>query len=191
MRRHGGRSRCARGALARGGSSVHELRDVRLCGRGQDRAHDPSVDNDEVMRLSDDAVRAWRGGAAARDLTDECEAVLEGRYAEYLTGRGLHVPVWVWTNLAAHGTERMLRCAAVAGHAAGGQSVWRTARSLVVTEALRAAPAYGGLSGLQSSVLVAHELQLAARHGVELWTPSEWVSSVLSAMHRRTFRPLS
>ena len=147
--------------------------------------------DDEVMRLNAQALRTWRGGVAARELIDDCEAVLDGRYAEHLIHQALPVPVWAWTNLVAHGTERALRRAIVAGHAAGGQSVWIAARALVAAEALRAAPTYGDLRGLQSSILVPHELRLAAQPAVELWTPSEWVSSEFGAMHGRPFRPIT
>jgi hypothetical protein len=139
------------------------------------------MDEDEVIRLSDEALRTWRGGYAARELVDECEALLDGRYVEHLLRKGAHVPVWTWTNLIAHGSEKALRHAIVASRRRG-LCLWAAARSYAADETLRQAPRFGGLQGLQSSVLVPLELKLAANPLVETWLPNEWLTSVYTAM---------
>ena len=53
------------------------------------------------------------GDAGARRMSAvivaECEAFLEGKFAESAVPAGELVPVWAWINLLAHGTEDQLR----------------------------------------------------------------------------------
>jgi hypothetical protein len=65
------------------------------------------------------------------ELVAQCEAFLEGRLAEQVEGQVVRVPVWVWTNLLAHGAEQDLcseRCVAQSCGLALNDD-WRNARS--------------------------------------------------------------
>lgn len=132
--------------------------------------------------------RADRADRADRELTESIEALLTGRYAEYLERRGCRVPPWAWTNLLAHGPDDLLRRAARSRRRPLWEvNVWRRARAYLAGEVLDTAEAAGSLSSVQFGVLVPLELDLVS------WTPSrwacagEWAMRVLAALehHRR------
>lgn len=92
-------------------------------------------DQYEPIRLTDQALRTWRGGAAARELIEEYESFLEGRYAEQPSRGGGHVPVWAWTNLTAHGSELALHRALVSSRGGLGEACGRSPRCMVARTA--------------------------------------------------------
>jgi hypothetical protein len=111
------------------------------------------------------------------------EAVLAGRYVEYLERRGDRVPPWAWTNLLAHGTEEALRRATKSGRRPYWEvNVWRRARAFLATEVLDAGIRAGSLLSLQADVLVPLELELIS------WVPTrrkcagQWAARVLTAI---------
>jgi hypothetical protein len=55
--------------------------------------------------------RKWGHGGRriSAQLVDETEAFLGGRFVERAEARGDFVPVWAWTNLLAHGSDKDLR----------------------------------------------------------------------------------
>ncbi len=112
----------------------------------------------------------------ARQLSEECEAFLSGELAESGPRRQRR-PVWVWTNLLAHGSMAQLVRA----------GEWRRARAYLAAEVLMFAERCGSLESVQQGALVPLELELAGTRGLERWTPAEWVSTVVAALeaHRR------
>jgi hypothetical protein len=118
------------------------------------------------------------------ELVTECEAFLQGRLAESLEIRAESVPVWAWTNLLAHGSERYLRAeGARARRPSGGPDAeWRLARSFLATEVLYCAHLHGSLAELQRAVLVPLELKLASSTEVASWRPGRWAATVERAL---------
>ena len=139
------------------------------------------MEDQDFGRLDDRALREWRAGTAARELIDECMAFLDGGYVEHLERRHVPVPVWAWTNLLAHGTERSLRRAIVSA-SKRREETWPLCQAYLAGSVLSAAPDFGDLRGLQSSVLVPLELRLSALPAVESWPPGEWVNTVMTAI---------
>ena len=128
--------------------------------------------------------RRWR--RAAGEVTSDAEAFLLGRLAErseMLTGC---VPVWAWTNLLAHGSEKDLRAESAATWQQGTASLkWREARSYLAGEVLRWAEVYGSLGEAQEALLVPLELRLASSTEVRRWWPGRWVMAVEGALARK------
>jgi hypothetical protein len=124
-----------------------------------------------------------------RELVEECEAFVTGLYAEYLVAHSRPVPVWAWTNLPAHGTERDLRAAVASG--GGGVPIaaqpWWSARAYLAGELLERVAAGRPLRSLQRIVLTPLELELAARLEVQSWRPAQLVRTVLTALDERRF----
>ncbi len=60
-------------------------------------------------------------GSMVPTISEECEAFLEGVYAEQAATWGWAVPAWAWVNILAHGTPDDLRRLAEEGPAAGTQ----------------------------------------------------------------------
>ena len=121
----------------------------------------------------------------ARKLVGETERFLQGCYADDLAEVGLPVPVWAWTNLLAHGTDRQLReiapLATATVTATPGE--WRQARSFLATEILELVDDQGvPLDQLQRTVLIPLELQLSSQALVAWWRPGRWVAAVLAAL---------
>jgi hypothetical protein len=125
-------------------------------------------------------------------LALECEAFLHGTLAEFWDERGVMVPVWAWTNLLAHGSESM-----IAGSTARPPKPrrinrsWRIARSYLAHQLLGLSGTQGTLAGLQSSILIPLELEMADRPEVDRWTPRQWVDTVdhaLRGQHSTTER---
>ncbi len=132
--------------------------------------------------------RADADASGDGELVQAVEAVLEGRYAEFLQRRGSRVPPWAWTNLLAHGTEADLQRATHRRiRPYWDMSVWRRAQSYLAGEVLDAARYAGSLAALQHEILVPLECDLVG------WIPSrytsagQWAARVLAALddHRR------
>jgi hypothetical protein len=131
-------------------------------------------------------ARPRRRPPGSAQLVYEGEAFLTGRLAEEFELRMARIPVWVWTNLVAHGSEECL-CAenqAVRSLSPRCTDEWREARSYVVTEVLDQANRNGPLSKIQRAALVPLELELATRPEVAMWEPRDWVASVRLALGR-------
>lgn len=120
-----------------------------------------------------------RVGDGVSVVSMECEAYLTGMLAEYWDERGTVVPVWAWTNLLAHGTEKLI--AESVTHPLrprrAGRS-WRIARSFLAYQVLDAVEGGVALEDLQSKVLVPLELEMAAHPEVGHWSPRQWVDTV-------------
>lgn len=118
-------------------------------------------------------------------LVESLEALLTGRYVEYLERRGCRVPAWAWTNLLAHGTDDQLRRATRPRWPLWDMDVWWRARSYLAGEVLDAADRAGSLVAVQTNVLVPLELDLFS------WVPSrprcaaQWATRVLTALDGR------
>jgi hypothetical protein len=112
-------------------------------------------------------------------LVSECAAFLNGTLAEFWEANGTVVPVWAWTNLLAHGSERQIHESVrrQPKPRRTGRS-WRIARSYLAYQVLDLACAELTLAELQTTVLLPLELELAAHPEVERWTPRRWVDTV-------------
>ena len=119
-------------------------------------------------------------------LATECGAFLDGTLAEYWDERGVVVPVWVWTNLLAHGSEELI-AESVAGPSRPRRAArsWRIARSYLAYQMLDVTDARCPLSDLQRNVLVPLELDMAARPEVSRWGPARWVETVSRAIRNQ------
>lgn len=120
-----------------------------------------------------------RQDPAAAVLIDECQAFLDGRFAE-LAGAGEGaVPVWAWLNLLAHGTEAELRAAA---RVLADEVGWAQARSFLAGEVIDVVDSgRATLTELQRDVLLPLELDVV---GVRTgrWTPGRLVRGVLALL---------
>jgi hypothetical protein len=128
---------------------------------------------------------------AAEELAAECDAILSGRYPDYLRSHGRDVPVWAWTNPLAHASDEALRAiVATRSHMMAPADRWPHACRYVAGELLDLAECNGPLAELQATVLVPLELDLIARPGVASWKPGTWVETVTAALpgHRRRRR---
>jgi hypothetical protein len=93
-----------------------------------------------------------------RRLVKECEAFLEGKFAESAVPAGELVPVWAWVNLLAHGTEDQLRREVLMPASVDD---WHRARALLAARLLAAAGARDtSLTVIQRDVLVPLELDV-------------------------------
>jgi hypothetical protein len=146
------------------------------------RAPTPSVESGR-QRLA--SLRELR--RRADELVSDCEAFLVGRLAEQLEARAADVPVWVWTNFLAHGTEQDLctERSAQRGRAGTSADAWHEARSYLATQVLDLAAIYGPLAEVQQTVLVPLEAELASRADVAGWGSRQLVGSVEAALVRR------
>jgi hypothetical protein len=113
-------------------------------------------------------------------LVTEGEAFLVGRLVELIESRAGNVPVWAWTNLLAHGTEKDLRAAAATVWAGGvaDRARWHQARSYLAAEVLHCAQLHRSLAELQRAVLVPLALRLASSPEVAGWGPGRWATTV-------------
>jgi hypothetical protein len=123
--------------------------------------------------------RERAGGRGSSVVAMECAAFLNGTLAEHWEQRGTVVPVWAWTNLLAHGSEKLIGKGVVPRMRPrrAGRS-WRIARSFLAYEVLDVIERGVRLDQLQSSVLVPLELEMAAHPEVEYWSPRQWVDTV-------------
>ncbi|MHB1549563.1 MAG: hypothetical protein ACYCX8_12610 [Acidimicrobiales bacterium] len=132
-----------------------------------------------------------RRSGASEQLVDEVGAFVGGTLAELYEVRGGRVPVWAWTNLLAHGDRASLRDAHGRDYqAAGFEDRWRAARSYLAGEVLSLADQCGSLDEAQRRVLGPLELRLATDVKVDWWEPTQWVSTVVTALEaeRRVHR---
>lgn len=127
----------------------------------------------------------------SRTLIAECEAFVLGKLADHIDGEGRHVPVWVWTNLLAHGSESDLLTERGFGKQEGTSAVrrWRAARSYLAGEVLDAAERYDSLSALQRDVLAVLESDLASMPDTDWWCPGEWVNCVRARLSMHSQEP--
>jgi hypothetical protein len=118
------------------------------------------------VRLEPIDMRWLERNAVGRALVEECEAFLEGRYAELCEQRDGTVPQWAWLNLPAHGAPEALRAAAAAPPHA---ERWRRARAFVAGEVIAVVDrGRADLATLQQQVLVPFEqrtISIARRTG--------------------------
>jgi hypothetical protein len=120
----------------------------------------------------------------AAQLVEDTEAFLSGRFAEQAEAHGDLVPVWAWTNLLAHGSEKDLRAEIATGLLRRDRAMrqWREARSYLASEVLWQAEQYGCLEEVQEAVLMPLELDLAFRREVVRWRPGRWAQAVEKAL---------
>jgi hypothetical protein len=137
--------------------------------------------------------RSPRNGVArqARDLTDECEALLRGGLVEYLQAEGRWTPPWAWVNALAHGSvDDLVRWAEGGVDHADDPSLsdaagWRAVLSFLAGDILSRVGAGGTtLEELQRSALIPLELDLM--RGVERPTPDQGrlAGMVMAAVRR-------
>ena len=133
-----------------------------------------------------------RRSGSSTELLAECESFLTGTIAELVLHRDGFVPVWMWTNLLAHGSEAEIRREYEADRRATGtvEDGWRSARSYVAGLVLERARQAGSLAEVQRSALVPLELRLAGQTSVEWWDEGQWVAAVSGALdaQRRAHR---
>ena len=130
--------------------------------------------------------RKWGHGARriSAQLVDETEAFLGGRFVERAEARGDFVPVWAWTNLLAHGSDKDLRAEQTIRLPRRDKAMrqWREARSYLAAEVLWQAERHGSLEEVQEAVLMPLELDLASRTDVIRWRPGRWAQAVEKAL---------
>jgi hypothetical protein len=108
-----------------------------------------------------------------------CEAFLSGTLAEYWERQGITVPVWVWTNLLAHGSaDRIAESVSRPPRSRRIVRSWRIARSYMANELLEVTDGPRQLQAMQSDVLIPLELEMATLPAVRRWTPRQWVDAV-------------
>ena len=113
---------------------------------------------------------------------------MEGTLAEHWEERGLPLPVWVWTNLLAHGSDGLItESVARANRPRWMLRRWRIARSYLAYEVLDRCGHDSPLAALQCTVLIPLELEMAAHPEVSRWSPRQWVDTVDQAI--RTGHP--
>jgi len=128
--------------------------------------------------------RRDRGWVWERELVDECEAFVSGRYLQYLNGDRRSVPEWAWLNVLAHGGEGDIRALAVGRPPRSSlhDATWRCALVFLAREVLSEVTRRGGtLLDLQRSILVPLELEFAT---ADIWSlrPAHVVGAVLTAL---------
>jgi len=128
-----------------------------------------------------------RRQTSGEELIGECEAFLSGRFAERLGAHKGSVPVWAWTNLLAHGSERTLHVTSAMNRSLRSRqkNEWLRARAYLAHELLALARADDSLTDIQASVLVPLELELASRAEVAQWDHHRWVRVVEDALDDR------
>ena len=130
--------------------------------------------------------RKWRHGGRriSAQLVDDTEAFLCGRLVERAEAHGDFVPVWAWTNLLAHGSDKDLRAELTMGLPQRDKAVrqWHEARSYLAAEVLWQAAQYGSLEKVQEAVLMPLELDLASRTDVIRWRRRRWAQAVEQAL---------
>lgn len=124
-----------------------------------------------------------RRDPAAAALIEECQAFLDGSFAELVEASGVTVPVWAWLNLLAHGTMTELRDEA---DALGEGDRWRQARAFLAGEVIEVIDtARMPLTQLQHDVLVPLELDVLDSRWSNRWTPAQLVRGVLGVLPDR------
>lgn len=119
-------------------------------------------------------------------LVAECEAYLNGTFAELLQEKGRPVPVWAWVNLLAHGDQAALRDVAsrlTMADPPGRAPDWWRARSFLAGEIVALVDDdQHQLAGLQRVVLIPLEVDLASQRDVGRWTPRDLANAVLEVL---------
>lgn len=130
-------------------------------------------------------MKKRRHDMAESAVVTECSAFLTGTLAEQLEAQGQQVPVWVWTNLLAHGDEALiLETIARTRHRLLNRNWW-TVRTDLIKVILDITHWNYSLDELQKSVLIPLELDLASRSDVVLWSPQEWANAVTHSLRRQ------
>jgi hypothetical protein len=123
--------------------------------------------------------RCRRRKADERRHVKECEAFLEGKFAESGMPAGELVQVWAWINLLAHGTEEQLRREVLMPAYVDD---WHRARALLAARLLTDAGAGDtSLEMIQRDVLVPLELEVVSSR-VAYRSAPQLVIGVLSAL---------
>jgi hypothetical protein len=119
-----------------------------------------------------------------RDLVGDCEAFLAGRLAERLEARRTAVPIWVWTNLLAHGHPSELSEESHRDIPSGPTlyRAWRRARAYLAGEVLALADVDGSIELVQEQVLQPVEFYLADSRAAVLWQANRWATHVSSVL---------
>lgn len=131
----------------------------------------------------------------AVELVRECEALLDGRYADHLGAQGRWAPAWAWVNVLAHSTGAEL-AAVAAGDASPrpgeppGTKEWRDALAFLADDLLAyVGPSPGNLRDVQASALVPLELGLMRPADRPPLNPGQLAADVLAAVHQHPSRP--
>ena len=165
--------------------TVH-VGDVCLCSAAATRCTINTMRGDDEREREQEVELLRRGDdLAGRELVTECEAFLEGRYAEHLSRRGRPIPVWVWTNLLAHGTPAELRRVARSSRRQLTGSEWASARQDGARQVLETGKWGGSVAHVQATILVPLELALAACPDVSSWQPAQWTHALTAALQGR------
>jgi hypothetical protein len=131
-------------------------------------------------------MRSRRRDVGESAVVAECAAFLTGTLAERWEAEGLPVPVWVWTNLLAHGSETLIAesISRPFRHQLLTRSWW-IARSELADVVLDLTHWSSSLVKLQESVLIPLELDLASSPEVSLWSHRRWVDAVTTALRHQ------
>ena len=121
-------------------------------------------------------------------LGDECEAWLEGRWAEYLAAHGEPVPSWAWLNQVTHASERAVR--AMAGVPAFRSDDWFKLRGCVAEALLKEAAEKGvSIGELQRAVLLPIECALFHDEGLHRFGDPQLIIRILAALRHPSAQP--
>ena len=131
----------------------------------------------------------------AADLTTECEALLGGRYAEYLCSQGRPAPAWTWVNALAHRSEAELTALAGGDYPPGAAcqpdaSQWPQAVAFLAEDVVSQVRRSGiTLEQLQRTRLIPLELELCRNPG-RCTDPGQLAGLVMAVVRRRPSRRL-
>lgn len=129
----------------------------------------------------------------AGDLTLECEALLAGRYADFLCARGRPAPPWTWVNALAHRSAPELTALAGRERKPGvddphGPDQWRRALTFLAEDVLAQVEVTGTtLDQLQRTRLIPLELELC-RNPHRCADPGQLAGVVMAVVRRRPSR---
>lgn len=127
--------------------------------------------------------------AVATELTLECEALLAGRYADYLCSHGRWAPSWTWVNALAHCSAPELNVLAGGDGEPGvddppGTGPWRRALAVLAEDVLGQIEVRGvTLDQLQRTRLIPLELELC-RNPDRCTDPGELAGVVMAIVRR-------
>ncbi|MDP1803928.1 MAG: hypothetical protein Q8K72_02065 [Acidimicrobiales bacterium] len=129
----------------------------------------------------------------AADLTLECDAILAGRYADYLCSRGRPAPPWTWVNALAHRSASDLAALAGGDDRPGADRTpdaqqWRQALAYLADDVVSQVQESGITVGqLQRTRLIALELELC-RNPDRCTDPGQLAGLVMAVVRRRPSR---
>ncbi len=149
------------------------------------------------MRRHAHGARDRRISALGRQLVDECESFLEGRYPTILQAEGLVVPDWAWLSMLAHAPMESLAARAAGVHSRRGADrlnvLWEGALSLLSQELFLMAERTGTpVEDLQHTLVTEVELNPGRTPSTSpTLGPSHLVEEVREALGRRrdSWRP--